>query len=136
MAKITLILLQLIFFILVAPFLNGLILKLKNSFRMRKGQSIFQPYYDLIKLFSKGQVISETASWIFKVTPFILISSVLTVALLIPVFIISSPLSKMGDFLAIIFIFALGRFFLALAALDTGSSLAGWVHQERCLFLA
>ena len=135
MIKITLILLQLIFFIVVAPFLSGLIAKIKNSFRMRKGQSVFQPYYNLIKLFSKGEVISQTASWIFKVTPFIVISSTLTVALLVPVFILSNPLYRVGDFLAIIFIFALGRFFLALAALDTGSSFGG-MGSSREMFIS
>jgi formate hydrogenlyase subunit 4 len=135
MIKITLILVQLIFFIVVAPFLSGLITKIKNSFRMRKGQSVFQPYYNLIKLFSKGQVVSQTASWIFKVTPFVVISSTLTVALLVPVFILSSPLYHMGDFIAIIFIFALGRFFLALAALDTGGSFGG-MGSSREMFIA
>ncbi|MCX5698804.1 MAG: NADH-quinone oxidoreductase subunit H [Candidatus Omnitrophica bacterium] len=133
--KITLILLQLIFFIVVAPFLSGLITKIKNSLRMRKGQSVFQPYYNLIKLFSKGEVVSETASWIFKVTPFIVISSTLTAALLVPVFILSCPLYRMGDFIAIMFILALGRFFLALAALDTGSSFGG-MGSSREMFIS
>jgi formate hydrogenlyase subunit 4 len=80
-------------------------------------------------------VVSETASWIFRVTPFIVIASTLTVALLVPVFISSTPLSRMGDFLAIIFIFGLGRFFLALAALDTGSSFGG-MGSSREMFIS
>ena len=135
MMKITLILTQLIFFVLLAPFLSGLITKIKNNLRMRKGQSVFQSYYNLIKLYSKGEVVSETASWIFKVTPFVMISSVLAAALLIPVFISSSPLSWAGDFLAIVFIFALGRFFLSLAALDTGSSFGG-MGSSREMFIS
>ena len=135
MIKITLILIQLIFFIFVAPFLSGLITKIKNAFRMRKGQSVFWPYYNLIKLFSKGMVVSETASWIFRVTPFIVMASTLTVALLVPVFILSTSLNWMGDFLAIIFIFGLGRFFLALAALDTGSSFGG-MGSSREMFIS
>lgn len=135
MMKTALILLQLIFFIAAAPFFSGLITKIKNNLRMRKGQTVFQPYYNLIKLFSKGEVISETASWIFKVTPFIVISSALTVALLVPVFILSNPLYRMGDFLAIMFIFALGRFFLALAALDAGSPFGG-MGSSREMFIS
>lgn len=135
MMKITLILIQLIFFILVAPFLSGLITKIKNALRMRKGQSIFQPYYNLIKLFSKGEVVSLTVSWIFRVTPFVVISSTLVAALLIPVFIVSSAAYYMGDFLALIFIFALGRFFLALAALDSGSSFGG-MGSSREMFIS
>jgi len=125
---------QLILFIAIAPLLSGLISKIKNNLRMRKGQSILQPYYNLVKLFSKEEVVSETASWIFKVTPFIVFSAMLTAAILVPVFIFS-PLSGMGDFLALIFIFALSRFFLALAALDTGSSFGG-MGASREMFIS
>ncbi|MDD5477663.1 MAG: NADH-quinone oxidoreductase subunit H [Candidatus Omnitrophica bacterium] len=132
--EIIIIIAQLILFIVIAPLLSGLISKLKNNIRMRKGQSIFQPYYNLAKLFSKEEVVSETASWIFKVTPFIVFSAMLTAAILIPVF-IASPLHRMGDFLALIFIFALGRFFMALAALDTGSSFGG-LGASREMFIS
>ena len=135
MMKVFLILLQLIFFIAVSPFLSGLITKIKNNLRMRKGQSIFQPYYNLAKLFSKKEVVSETASWIFRVTPFVVISSSMAAALLIPAFILSSPAYYMGDFLALIFIFALGRFFLALSALDTGSAFGG-MGSSREMFIS
>ncbi len=135
MMEALLIILQLIFFIGAAPFLSGLIAKIKNNIRMRRGQSIIQPYYNLAKLFSKGEVFSETASWIFKVTPFIVVASSLAAALLIPVFIFSSSGHCIGDFLALIFIFALGRFFLALSALDTGSSFGG-MGSSREMFIS
>jgi len=127
--------LQIVFFIVSAPLLSGLITRIKNNLRMRKGQSIFQPYYNLIKLFSKDEVISETASWIFRVTPFIVLASTLTVAILIPVFIWVSPAHSIGDFIALIFIFALGRFFLALSALDTSSSFGG-MGASREMFIS
>jgi len=133
--RIFVLILQLVLFIGIAPFLSGLITKIKNNIRMRRGQSVFQPYYNLVKLFSKGEVISETASWIFKVTPFVVISSSLAAAILIPVCIFSSPMRYMGDFLALIFIFALGRFFLALSALDTGSSFGG-MGSSREMFIS
>ena len=128
--------LKIILFILVSPLLSGFISKIKNNLRMRKGQSIFQPYYNLAKLFAKEEeVVSETASWVFKVAPFIVLSSVLSVVILIPVFIFVNPLQQMGDFLALVFIFALGRFFLSLAALDTGSSFGG-MGSSREMFIS
>ena len=63
------------------------------------------------------------------------ISSSLAAAILIPVFIFSSPMHYMGDFLALIFIFSLGRFFLALSALDTGSSFGG-MGSSREMFIS
>lgn len=133
--KILIILSQLAFFILVSPFLSGLITKIKNNIRMRKGQSVFQPYYNLTKLFSKGEVISETASWIFKAAPFVVFASTLTAAVLIPVFIVANPAFYMGDFLALIFILAIGRFFMALAALDAGSAFGG-MGSSREMFIS
>jgi len=119
---------QLILFIVFSPLLSGLITKLKNNIRMRCGPSIFQPYYNLKKLFSKGEVVSETASWIFRVTPFVVISSVLAAALLIPA-------NYLGDLLALVFVLALGRFFLALAALDTSSAFGG-MGSSREMFIS
>ncbi len=133
--KILVIFIQLVFFILAAPLLSGLITKIKNNIRMRKGQSVFQPYYNLIKLFSKGEVVSETASWIFKAAPFVVFASTLTAAVLIPVFISAGPAFYLGDFLALIFIFTLGRFFLSLAALDVGSAFGG-MGSSREMFIA
>jgi len=129
------IILQIILLIITAPLLSGLITKIKNNLRMRKGQSVLQPYYNLAKLFFKDEVISETASWIFRVTPFVVLSSTLVVGILIPVFIFTSPVHQMGDFLVIVFIFALGRFFLALSALDTGSSFGG-MGASREMFIS
>jgi len=133
--KIFILILQLAWFIVLAPFLSGFIAKIKNNIRMLKGPSIFQPYYNLAKLFAKSEVISETASWIFRVTPLVVFSSYLTASLMIPVFILLKPFSFIGDFLALIFIFALGRFFLALSALDTGSSFGG-MGSSREMFIS
>jgi len=127
--------LQLLLFIALAPFFSGLITKIKNNFRMRKGPGVLQPYHNLAKLFSKGETVSETSSWIFKTAPFVVMASSLTAALLIPVFILSSPLRGMSDFIALIFIFSLGRFFLSLAALDTGSSFSG-MGSSREMFIS
>lgn len=133
--KILIILSQLGLFIAVSPFLSGFITKIKNNLRMRKGQSVLQPYYNLAKLFSKEEVVSETASWIFKIAPFVVISSSLAGALLIPLCVIPDPACHIGDFLALIFIFALGRFFLALSALDTGSAFGG-MGSSREMFIS
>lgn len=132
--KIT-ILLNPVFFIAAAPFISGLIALMKNNIRMRRGQSVLQPYYNLMKLFSKKEVVSEAASWVFRSAPFVVLASSLTAALLVPVFIISSPMHLMGDLLALVFVLALGRFFLALAALDTAGSFGG-MGSSREIFVS
>ena len=70
-------------------------------------------------------VIPDTASWIFTATPFVLFVSTLLASLLIPTISANAPLSMYGGVLAVVYLLALGRFFLALGGLDTGSSFGG-----------
>jgi formate hydrogenlyase subunit 4 len=70
-------------------------------------------------------VIPDTASWIFAATPYVLFSTTLLAGLLIPAISAQAPLSAFGGVLAVVYLLALGRFFLALGGLDTGSSFGG-----------
>lgn len=99
--KILFLLMQVLFLVAFAPFVSGFIRKIKNNLRMRKGAGVFQPYYNLAKLFSKGKVISKNASWIFTLSPFIVLASGITACFLLPIFNIGFSLNIMGDALAI-----------------------------------
>jgi len=70
-------------------------------------------------------VISETASWIFHLMPFVLFASTVAAALIVPVLGNHALLGFMGDAILFVYLFALGRFFLALAALDAGTTFGG-----------
>ena len=124
-----------LFIIIIAPLVSGIISKIKNNLRMRKGPGIFQPYHNFIKLFHKEEVVSEVSSWIFRITPFIVLGSTVLAALLAPVFTVTPYARYIGDFILIIFILALGRFFLALSGIDTGSSFGG-MGSSREMFLS
>lgn len=117
--------LQFIIIILFSPFIQGVIKKLKANMQGRVGPGIFQPYYDLIRLFHKDMVISSVSSWIFKATPYIVFTSTAAAAMIVPVITTSSRLGMMGDVIALIYLFALGRFFMALAGLDAGTAFGG-----------
>jgi formate hydrogenlyase subunit 4 len=132
MAKIAFAFVQACLLMAMAPLVSGLIAKLKNNFRMRQGPSVFQPYYNLFKLFSKSEVISENASWIFRIAPFVVLSSAMCASVFLPILFSGSSI---GDFLVLIFIFAMGRFFLALAGLDTGSAFGG-MGSSREMFIS
>jgi Formate hydrogenlyase subunit 4 len=133
--KILLLCGQVLFLVLCAPLVSGFIRKVKNNLRMRKGASIFQPYYNVVKLMSKDQVVSKNTSWIFTATPAIVLAGSLSVCFLLPVFQPGLSLPATGDLLTIFFIFALGRFFLALAGLDAGSSFGG-MGSSREMFIS
>jgi formate hydrogenlyase subunit 4 len=124
-SKIALPVLQLIVIVGLAPLVKGFINKIEARFQNRRGASIFQPYYNLIKLLRKDAVVSETASWIFRATPYVTFISILIIALLVPVLSSAVPANFTGDIILIIYLFALGRFFLALSSLDTASAFGG-----------
>jgi formate hydrogenlyase subunit 4 len=109
----------------LSPFLTGFSRTLKARLQTRHGAGLFQPYRDLYKLLRKGMVIPDTASWIFGATPYVLFVTTLLSGLLIPAVSAQAPLSLFGGVLAVVYLLALGRFFLALAGLDTGSSFGG-----------
>ncbi|MCB4791154.1 MAG: NADH-quinone oxidoreductase subunit H [Elusimicrobia bacterium] len=135
MIKITLILFQVLLLITVSPLLSGVIRKIKNTLRMRQGAGIFQPYFNFFKLLSKEEVVSENTSFIFTCTPFIVFGSVTTALFIIPTIASNISFNIMGDVLAVIFLLALGRFFIALAAIDAGSAFGG-MGSSREMFIA
>ncbi|MFA6079710.1 MAG: NADH-quinone oxidoreductase subunit H, partial [Candidatus Omnitrophota bacterium] len=71
----------------------------------------------------------------FRITPFVILASTIAAASLVPVLASKISLYRMGDFLTIIFILALGRFFMCLAALDAGSAFGG-MGSSREMFIS
>jgi formate hydrogenlyase subunit 4 len=116
---------QIALVLFLSPLITGFSRTLKARLQTRRGPGIFQPYRDLGKLLRKGMVIPDTASWIFSATPYVLFSTTLLAGLLIPTVSAQAPLSAFGGVLAVVYLLALGRFFLALGGLDTGSSFGG-----------
>jgi len=123
--NIALVVLQAVVLLAVSPFIVGLIRKVKARLQCRLGASVVQPYYDLRKLFRKDVVVSSNASWIFTATPYILFASTLTAGLLVPLFVSKVPLGFAGDIITVVYLLALGTFFLILAGLDAGSAFGG-----------
>lgn len=113
---------QVLFVLIFAPLYAGVLSRLKEMVQSKRGPSVFQPYRDLWKLFHKDQVLSSETTWIFRITPYLVFITPLFVTILIPV-LTDYPLvfAFMGDMLAGGFFLALGGFFSALAAVDTGN---------------
>lgn len=118
-------LIQLVLLLAVAPLVNGAIKMLKARLQTRRGPGILQPYRDLYKLFRKGMVIPDTASWLFTAAPYVVFVTAIAAGLLTPMVSAQAPLAVFGGVLALVYILGLGRFSLALGGLDTGSSFGG-----------
>lgn len=117
--------LQFMIILFFSPMVQGCIKMLKARMQGRTGPGILQPYYDLMRLFKKEMVISDVTSWIFSAAPCIVFASTVAAAMIIPVITTQAPFGPAGDVIALIYIFALGRFFSAMAALDSGTAFGG-----------
>jgi formate hydrogenlyase subunit 4 len=107
-----------------APLLVGALRTLKAKLVGRRGPRVLQPYANLAKLLRKEAVVSTTTSWIFRVTPYVLFSTVVAAALIVPL-LLARPVLDFAGLVLLMYLFVLGTFFLALAGLDAGSAFGG-----------
>lgn len=121
--------LQAAIIVIAAPLVSGIIKRFKARLQNRRGPGVLQVYRDIFKLLRKDSIISPTSSWLFLYTPFLYFAGALAGAALTPV------LGLGADFFVVLYVFALGRFFLALASLDAGSAFGG-MGGSREMFIS
>ena len=124
---------QTVLILVISPAVVGLIRKVKARLQCRRGAAVFQPYVDLAKLFRKEPVVSTNTSWIFPATPYILFASTMAAGLLVPTFADQNPLNFAGNIIALVYLLALGTFFLILAGLDAGSAFGGMGSSREAI---
>jgi formate hydrogenlyase subunit 4 len=122
--------------LILSPLMAGVINRVKAMVAGRKGPSFLQGYYDLFRLFRKGSVFSQTTSWIFRIAPFVIFAATVGAACFVPFLDTGTPLSFTGDLVVLFYLLGLGRFFLILSALDTGSAFEGMGASREAFFSA
>ncbi len=127
---------NLILALVAAPLVPGIINKTKACFAGRSGPPVLQGYYDLLKLFRKGLVYSQTTTLVFQIAPLIGLACVLIVATLMPLGHADSLIHFPGDFIVFAYFLGLMRFFTVSGALDTGSSFEGMGASREVTFSA
>lgn len=126
--------LSLILILIAAAFFTGVIIRVKSISSGRKGPGIFQPLFDVVRLFKKGVVYSKTTSFVFQIAPTIYFSSVVMAMLVVPFGQSKGILSFDGDFIFFAYVLALGKFFSIISAMDTGSSFEGMGASREALY--
>ena len=125
---------QMILVLLLAPLLLGYTRKLKARLLRRRGPPVIQPYRDLLRLIRKEVVLAENASWLFRVGPYLIFSATWVAAALVPTFATSLQFSWTADLIAITALIGSSRFFLALVAMDVGTSFGGIGASREMMF--
>ena len=126
---------QMLLVLLLAPLLTGFVRKVKARLLRRQGPPLLQPYRDLFRLMRKEVVLAQSASWLFRVIPYIIFAGTWVAAALVPTFRGGLLFSWSADLIAIIALLGSARFFLALAGLDVGTSFGG-IGSSREVMIA
>jgi formate hydrogenlyase subunit 4 len=126
---------QMLLVLLLSPLLTGFVRKVKARLLRRQGPPLVQPYRDLMRLMRKEVVLAESASWLFRVIPYIVFAGTWVAASLVPTFRSGLLFSWSADLIALIALLGSARFFLALAGLDVGTSFGG-IGSSREVMIA
>src|SRR5690606_9929680 len=115
--------------------LTGFVRKVKARLLRRQGPPLLQPYRDLLRLMRQEVVLAENASWIFRVSPYLIFATTWVAAALAPPFATGVMFNWTADLIAIIALLGSARFCLALAGLDVGTSFGG-IGSSREMMIA
>ncbi len=116
---------QVAFMIAISPFVVGVMRKVRARLEGRVGAPISQPWRDLRKLSRKQRMVSEHTSWVFSISPIVLVASTVTIAAVVPTLSTVAALAQVGDLFTVAYLLLLGTVFLALAGLDTATAFGG-----------
>ncbi|HYC12716.1 MAG TPA: NADH-quinone oxidoreductase subunit H [Stellaceae bacterium] len=127
--------LQLLLVLALAPLLTGITRKVKARLNAKRGPSVVQPYRDLLRLLRKEAVLAPNASWLFRVSPYLIFTAIWLAAAIVPTFATGLAVSRIADLIALVALLGTARFALALAGMDIGTSFGG-IGASREMLIA
>ena len=89
-------LLQALLLFAAAPLLSGITRVARARLHNRRGPGVLQEYRDIFKLLGRQSVGPDVSGWVFRLTPFVMVGVMLTIASALPGVTVSSPLSGLG----------------------------------------
>jgi formate hydrogenlyase subunit 4 len=135
MKEVLIQLVQVVLTVALAPFLTGLVRRVKSRLNQRQGPSLWQPYRDLWRLMRKDAVLAHNASWLFRVAPYLIFTAIWLAASIVPTFSTDLLLGPIADLIALVALLGSARFLLALAGMDIGTSFGG-IGSSREMMIA
>jgi formate hydrogenlyase subunit 4 len=127
-------LLQLALAVALAPLLVGWVNCCRAWLQNRSAPPLLLPYRTIRKLFMKDAVVAENASFLFRVTPYVVFGAMCCAAAIVPSLATDLPFARAADTIALVGLFALARVFVALAAMDIGTAF-GSLGARREMFV-
>jgi formate hydrogenlyase subunit 4 len=124
---------QTLLVVLLAPLLLGWVNQCRAWLQNRSGAGVLQPYRVLHKLFAKDAVLAENASSLFRTAPYVQFACMVLVVSIVPTVATDLPFATAADVIALVGLFALARFFSALAAMDIGTAFGSMGARREML---
>jgi formate hydrogenlyase subunit 4 len=78
-------LLQALVLFAVAPLLSGITRVARARLHNRRGPGVLQEYRDILKLLGRQSVGPDASGWVFRLTPYVMVGVMLTIATALPV---------------------------------------------------
>jgi formate hydrogenlyase subunit 4 len=114
--------------------LIGVVNRTKSWWVGRRGPGLLQSFWDLLRLVGKRAVVSNTASFLFRAGPYVVLVCSLFAASMVPMLGRFAPLQFSFDFVAVAYTLGLARIVLMLCAMDVGSSFEGMGAAREASF--
>lgn len=111
-------LIEIVYVLLAAPLIVGVQLSLEERIESKQGPSVFQPYFDLAKLFHKESLVPQISSPVFRLGPYVIVMFYAFLAMILPIITaFPLPFAPSADFIGG------GLFFGAAAAIKKFSAI-------------
>lgn len=121
--KVAAVFINLLYFLLLAPLLEGVMRKITARIQSRQGPPLYQPYLDLIKLLGKEN-LNAAGHRAFRLAPLLAFASILAVVALLPFGGGANFLAHSSDLMTLIYFLTLSGFAVLLGALASGNPFA------------
>ncbi len=129
-------LLTILILLLIAPLLLSFIKGMKMWLLFKRPISIWQGYRNVAKLMGKETILSEEASAMTRVAPFLVLSPLLVVLFFLPPVVHGAFYVSFVDAFTITGLMALSTFFLMLLGLDSASAFGGMGSSREAFISA
>ncbi|HEX3934560.1 MAG TPA: NADH-quinone oxidoreductase subunit H, partial [Puia sp.] len=118
-------LIEILYVLVFAPLAVGVQHRIEERLQSQQGPSIFQPYYDLYKLFGKESLVPEVSSPIYRLGPYVVLMFYLFLAMILPIITaFPLPLAPTADFVGGALLFGAASAIKKFSAIDSRSNYA------------
>lgn len=122
--------------LLLAMLYDGIDRVVHARMQRRMGPPYLQPFYDVMKLFVKENIVPRRAvAWVFNSAPLLAVTAVLMVFLYIPMGSMPAILSTGGDVILIIYLFALSAVAMVVGGFASGSPYSNIGAQREMVLM-